>query len=172
MHADSDTTEKALSSSGNDFMVDPDDLGNDLGSTAPTSADLICSELALTEPLNKDDLVGLPVMPSSEDFALVPAKSGTKPKKFTDEAMRVICACEQLLMDSTSSDQAPNREHVLKEISQLRKRFGRSTGPSPSRCSISRHRRYSLGIEARRVLKGWVDEHITDPYPSIQGKIL
>ena len=31
-------------------------------------------------------------------------------------------------------------------------------------------RRYSLGSEARRVLKGWVDGHLADPYPSVQEK--
>ena len=34
-----------------------------------------------------------------------------------------------------------------------------------------RHRRYSLGVDARRVLKGWVDKNIKDPYPAVHEKI-
>ncbi|KOO53578.1 knotted1-like homeodomain protein liguleless4a [Chrysochromulina tobinii] len=33
-----------------------------------------------------------------------------------------------------------------------------------------RQRRYSLGIDARRVLKTWVEDHLEDPYPSVQDK--
>ena len=40
----------------------------------------------------------------------------------------------------------------------------------PTRKSICRHRRYSLSSDARNVLKAWVDEHIEDPYPSIEEK--
>ena len=31
-------------------------------------------------------------------------------------------------------------------------------------------RRYSLGSDARRVLKAWVDRNIEDPYPSVAEK--
>ena len=48
------------------------------------------------------------------------------------------------------------------------KRYSRHA--EPLRSSISRHRRYSLGAEARRVLKGWVELHIDDPYPSVSEK--
>jgi hypothetical protein len=57
---------------------------------------------------------------------------------------------------------------VLHDISVLKTRYTRTA--EPSRSSISRHRRYSLGPEARRVLKGWVEDNIDDPYPSLPEK--
>lgn len=98
----------------------------------------------------------------------------TKPKKFSDEAMRVIEEAEVLL--STHGTMTTSHERVLQEIAVLKKRYGRSTNASrsgftsPSRCVIVRnHRRYSLSSNARSVLKTWVDAHIDDPYPSVQG---
>lgn len=101
----------------------------------------------------------------------------TKPKKFSDEAMRVIEEAEVLLNDH--GVKTTSHERVLQEIAVLKKRYGRSanasrsssTSPSePSRCVIVRtHRRYSLSSNARSVLKAWVDAHINDPYPSVQG---
>lgn len=111
-----------------------------------------------------------------------PHNGGTAPKRFNDEAMRVLQSCEQMLTDYSFQNanldddddcdafqvSRAERDHVLREIAGLKKRYVRPT--ELSRCSISRHRRYSLGVEARRVLKGWVDEHIEDPYPSLSEK--
>ena len=91
-------------------------------------------------------------------------------KKFSDEAMRVLDVCESLLSKGTRTLDC---DEVLSEIGQLKKRYMRSNcarPTSPSRCSITRNRRYSLGSEARRVLKGWVDKHLNDPYPTMVEK--
>jgi hypothetical protein len=98
-----------------------------------------------------------------------------KPRaRFSDEAMRVLATCEKLLGDQAGGRIAfSDRESVLREIATLKKRFGRREArpSSPTRSSIMRHRRYSLGVDARRVLKNWVDRNIEDPYPSVQEKI-
>ena len=89
------------------------------------------------------------------------------PKPFSTEAMRVLDTCEQLLSGIAVSEGA--RLQMLGEIMELKKRHARP-GEQPSRSSIARHRRYTLGSDARRVLKGWVDMHIEDPYPSVAEK--
>ena len=71
----------------------------------------------------------------------------------------------------TQDNETAVAERVLRDIASLKKRFGRRlAAEEPSRASISRHRRYSLGVEARRVLKGWIDTHMDDPYPSMNEK--
>ena len=90
----------------------------------------------------------------------------TTPKRFGDDAMRVLQTCQILLTGGECAED--ERERVIAEISLLMKRYSRHAEPSKS--SISRHRRYSLGAEARRILKGWVDLHIDDPYPSVSEK--
>jgi hypothetical protein len=98
-----------------------------------------------------------------------------KPRqRFSDDAMRVLATCEKLLGDQSGGRIGfSDRESVLREIATLKKRFGRreSRPSSPTRSSIMRHRRYSLGVDARRVLKGWVDKNIKDPYPAVHEKI-
>ena len=60
---------------------------------------------------------------------------------------------------------------VLLEIDELKRRFGRPATLPPTRAAISRHhRRFSLGAEARRILKRWVNENLEDPYPSMAEK--
>lgn len=95
--------------------------------------------------------------------------------QFGDAAMRVLETCEQLL--SSSCGGCVDREHVLHEIGQLKKRYRcdlATRTQQASRCSIMRRsrrqeRRHTLGMEARRVLKEWVDAHLEEPYPTIDG---
>ena len=87
------------------------------------------------------------------------------PKQFSKDAMRVLESCEHLLTAPHLDD--GDRLMVLNEIVSLKKRFQR---PAETRSTISRHRRYSLGSDARRVLKTWVDQHLDDPYPSVAEK--
>ena len=95
-----------------------------------------------------------------------------KPKKFSEEAMRVLVTCEELLNEHSRGRLGINdRAKALRDIASLKKRFNRRDN-SPTRCIISRRagRRYSLGSDARRVLKAWVDRNIEDPYPSVAEK--
>ena len=99
------------------------------------------------------------------------------PCLLNEEAMRVLSVCEKLLStESKGRIVFSEREYALQEIKTLRsrfvslKRFRDHSPPPPSRSSISRHRRYSLGVEARRVLKSWVDDHLDDPYPNVHEK--
>ena len=97
-------------------------------------------------------------------------RGGSSKPQFKDEAMRVLYECEQMLLQGKGGALS-NRDRVLKDIAQLKRRYSRSTSASaPSRSSIMRQRRYSLGIDARRVLKTWVEDHLEDPYPSVQDK--
>ena len=103
----------------------------------------------------------------------MPAPDGddaSKQRQFSD-AMRVLESCELLLSGAYDEDE---RENVLEEIASLKKRLVRpATGPmfeASPRSTIARQRRYTLGSEARRVLKGWADGHIEDPYPSVAEK--
>ena len=101
------------------------------------------------------------------------------PSALNEEAMRVLSVCEKLLSaESKGRIGFSEKERALQEIKSLKTRFGtlksirhQETEPYPSRSSISRHqRRYSLGVEARRVLKSWVDDHLEDPYPTVNEK--
>lgn len=93
-----------------------------------------------------------------------------KPRiRFSDDAMRVISSCERILREQPTELNFAERTQILRDISQLKKRYTNSS-QAASRSSISRHRRYSLGSEARRVLKGWVDTNMEDPYPSVAEK--
>lgn len=111
-------------------------------------------------------------LPSGQELlvptgAVAPA-SREQPRRFSEAAMRVLMSCEQLL---TSDDgEVSMVENVLHEIAALKKRYSSRSATSPSRCSISRQRRYSLGADARTVLKTWVDAHLDDPYPSVAEK--
>ena len=102
------------------------------------------------------------ISPMTDDTAI---DAPEKPVRFSDEAMRVLETCEQALLKE--SDGSAEAARALKEIAVLKRRYRPA---EPSRCSIARHRRYTLGSEARRVLKKWVDMHIEDPYPSVTEK--
>ena len=98
-----------------------------------------------------------------------------RPKKFTDEAMHVLEEAEILLR--SHSVQTGDHARVLFQIAALKKRYGRSNNAAKAACSalpsaaikFAKHRRYSLSGNARRVLTDWVDGHMADPYPSVQG---
>ena len=108
--------------------------------------------------------------PSLTHFSGEASRRVTAMAGFSDDAMRVLTTCEQIL---AGGGHATDPEGLLEEIAQLKKRYCRpSTGSEdePTRKSICRHRRYSLSSDARNVLKAWVDEHIEDPYPSIEEK--
>jgi len=95
---------------------------------------------------------------------------------FGDEAMRVLETCEVLL--NGTDGEGVDRDRVLHEIGLLKKRYRHNlaTGSrQASRCLIMRRsrrqeRRHTLGMEARRLLKEWVDAHLEEPYPTIVEK--
>ena len=127
--------------------------------------------LELKDAKSKDvSLFQLPSPRGNEDtsfeYDAQAPQNETTPKRFGDDAMRVLQTCQMLLTGPECAED--ERERVIAEISLLMKRYSRHA--EPSRSSISRHRRYSLGAEARRVLKGWVELHIDDPYPSVSEK--
>ena len=120
------------------------------------------------DPTSTHGVLQVPVpLPKEFDF-----ERDCKPKRFSDEAMRVLTTCEQLLAGGGEAAVADSAM-VLNEIAQLRKRYCRPAsrpGDEPSRKSICRHRRYSLSSDARKVLQEWVNSHIDDPYPSVEEK--
>ena len=81
-------------------------------------------------------------------------------------AVHLLDACEELLSGARFED--GDRERVLTEFAQLKRRYSRPI-EHPWH-SISRQRRYMLGVESRRILRTWVTMHIEDPYPSMQEK--
>ena len=110
--------------------------------------------------------------PSTLDTALVPIgprpqlehedtdlfeETAVPKQQLNSDMVRVLERCEHLLMGGYDENEQMT---ALNEIAVLKKRL---TRPAETRSAISRHRRYTLGAEARRVLKGWVDKHIDDP---------
>ena len=146
--------------------------------TSSTGGNLPSAETALvlyeSDPVlemdDPTDLKSALPMPFSGPIladVVAPALTGAGGQKhFGAEAMRVLQSCEHMLLAGFGEE---DRERVLKEISTLKKRY-RSPPVEFSRGSISRHRRFSLGADARRILKEWVDDHIDDPYPSVAEK--
>jgi len=115
-------------------------------------------------------LPGPPLGP--ETGAMSGAETGVvPPNQQFSEAMRVLENCELLLCGGYDEDE---RDNILNEIASLKTRFVRPAtsraGGSSITSTIARQRRYSLGAEARRVLKGWVDKHMEDPYPTVPEK--
>ena len=110
------------------------------------------------------------------DFGVSADKNAKEKPQFKDEAMRVLEECEQLLHAprAPEDDRKPDAAlaKVLADIALLKRRYSRSVRASSpaARCSIARQRRFSLGIDARRILKNWVDDNLEDPYPTVQEK--
>ncbi len=108
----------------------------------------------------------------------VKAPKTSSKSKFAGEAWRALMACEAAMAEQLVPTEGATQ--ALADIRSLKERYGppadgtkRLTGPYKSRkpCSTrSGHRRFSLDADARWVLRGWINDHLDDPYPTVPEK--
>ena len=79
-------------------------------------------------------------------------------------ALQVINKCQPIIERYAATE--GEGEELLSEIEELKKRF---CGPALLRAH-SRHRRFSLTNDSKRLLKQWFNDHIEHPYPTQREK--
>ena len=81
-------------------------------------------------------------------------------------ALQVINKCQPIIEQYAEEEGEGEHAELLREIDDLKKRF---CGPMLLRAH-SRHRRFSLTNDSKRLLKQWFNDHIEHPYPTQREK--
>ena len=81
-------------------------------------------------------------------------------------ALQIINKCQPIIERAAGDNTDGQSAELLREIDELKRKY---CGPVLLRAH-SRHRRFSLTNDSKRLLKQWFNEHIEHPYPTQREK--
>ena len=81
-------------------------------------------------------------------------------------ALQIINKCQPIIERAAGDSTEGQNVELLREIEELKRKY---CGPVLLRAH-SRHRRFSLTNDSKRLLKHWFNEHIEHPYPTQREK--
>lgn len=81
-------------------------------------------------------------------------------------ALQIINKCQPIIERAAGDNADSQSMELLREIDELKRKY---CGPVLLRAH-SRHRRFSLTNDSKRLLKQWFNEHIEHPYPTQREK--
>ena len=100
---------------------------------------------------------------------LVGGKTPSEPQacvSFGLRALQIINKCQPIIERAAGENADSQSIELLREIDELKRKY---CGPVLLRAH-SRHRRFSLTNDSKRLLKQWFNEHIEHPYPTQREK--
>ena len=100
---------------------------------------------------------------------LVGGKTLSEPQacvSFGLRALQIINKCQPIIERAAGENADSQSIELLREIDELKRKY---CGPVLLRAQ-SRHRRFSLTNDSKRLLKQWFNEHIEHPYPTQREK--